>query len=1030
MNATQELNLDQPDAAREDPGAPIFGTNGASQPAARRVSRPTPGDSRRSARASSPPLDSWALLELLVHRWGWLVLGAAVFAAAGAFGGRAMWRPNYTCVTEMVRYDPPMASDAFRPRALTTPTLIAMIQSPALLQRVGSQLHPPQSAAQLANSLQVSLDRVSDITTVAVSGGDLQATADLANLFSKEAIAATQRIQKEEATEASAYVAQQLRETDTDIADLKAKGPEILAGRLIQPAASDKLADQIEAAREDLSVLLLQYTENHPLVRAQRAKVEALIEQKARAPKESPPSVPRAMGGSAARAGGLGTGADRDPDFDLLRTEQAQLDANRAMLINRQRAIQNFKDNPPGYFRVSVSATTKDALVHDRWLRISLFAVLCAIVGLVGTAGQILFLELVDNRLKTPADVERVTGLPVMATLGDLRHLTPAEQDLWAFRTWTTLQNRLSPSPNHGIVCGFTSAQEGEGRTTWVRLMARAANQCGFRVLTISARANTTKASNGADGKRSKHSPTSLPEPIPPESTALTTNVLAVPAQITEKLMGPHPEPIVHIPLPGWVWNLERRKQWHDALESWRKIDKIVILAELPPASVPETVLLGQNLPNLIWLTESAKSDASETASQLETLRDARCNLVGSVLNRQIAPPVKRRFTRWLGDSAAAVGILCLLSLSRAMAQDAENPQQPTRARSNISIHVGPHVAPIEPSTPKTDSGGPSTPVESGSNAEPVSVRPTLANGSFSVVTPARKAQWQEHLTLGPGDILAFRIFGQPELTREDVPIGPDGRISYLEAENVVAAGLTVDEFRESLGQELGKFRRSPQVYVYPISYQSKKYFVLGAVVKKGVFTLDRPTTIIEAVARARGLETTATERNVVETADFSRSFLARQGQHLGVDFEKLFLQGDLSQNVPIEPGDYLYFPAGSSQQIYVLGEVRNPGTLGFGPNIGTLAAIAMRGGFTDRAWKQRLMVVRGSLNHPDAFIVDANAVLMGQAPDFKLEPKDIVYVCSRPWIRVEEILDLAATAFVESAVVTWTDVHAGPKFH
>jgi len=44
-------------------------------------------------------------------------------------------------------------------------------------------------------------------------------------------------------------------------------------------------------------------------------------------------------------------------------------------------------------------------------------------------------------------------------------------------------------------------------------------------------------------------------------SSALTSNVLTSPAKVTEKLTGPNSQPVVHIPLPGWVWNLERRKQ-------------------------------------------------------------------------------------------------------------------------------------------------------------------------------------------------------------------------------------------------------------------------------------------------------------------------------------------------------------------------------------------------------------------------------------------------------------------------------------
>jgi hypothetical protein len=43
------------------------------------------------------------------------------------------------------------------------------------------------------------------------------------------------------------------------------------------------------------------------------------------------------------------------------------------------------------------------------------------------------------------------------------------------------------------------------------------------------------------------------------------------------------------------------------------------------------------------------------------------------------------------------------------------------------------------------------------------------------------------------------------------------------------------------------------------------------------------------------------------------------------------------------------------------------------------------------------------------------------------LEPGDIVYVSNRPWLLGEELLDRAASAFVESAVVTWTGLNVGP---
>jgi protein involved in polysaccharide export with SLBB domain len=202
---------------------------------------------------------------------------------------------------------------------------------------------------------------------------------------------------------------------------------------------------------------------------------------------------------------------------------------------------------------------------------------------------------------------------------------------------------------------------------------------------------------------------------------------------------------------------------------------------------------------------------------------------------------------------------------------------------------------------------------------------------------------------------------------------------------------------------------------------------MLGTVVTKGVFDLDHPITVIEAVARARGFETATSQGDTVDSTDFAHSFLSRGGKRVPVDFERLFMHGDLSQNVMLEPGDYLYFPASSSGEIYVLGQVGLPGPVAYDSGVSVLSAIISRGGFTERAWTARVLVLRGSLDNPVAFKVDVSRALTGDAPNMALQPGDLVYVSDRPWYRAEELLDHAASAFVESAVVTWTGLNVGP---
>ena len=289
------------------------------------------------------------------------------------------------------------------------------------------------------------------------------------------------------------------------------------------------------------------------------------------------------------------------------------------------------------------------------------------------------------------------------------------------------------------------------------------------------------------------------------------------------------------------------------------------------------------------------------------------------------------------------------------------------------------------------------------------------------------KAAWQTRYTLGPNDVVSFAFYGRPDLTRIGVLIGPDGRLGYLEAQGVMASGLTLDELREAVTAELAKYYRKPRVVVTPGEFRSKKFYVLGKVVNKGAYTLERPFTVIEAVAQAGGLETGIFQLNTVELADLPRSFLIRNQQRVAVDFEKLFRYGDLSQNILLEPDDYIYFPSSIANEIYVLGSVRSPGAQGLAIDASVVGAVTLGGGFTERAYKQRVLVVRGGLENPERFVINVADILAGKRPDFRLEPRDIVYVSDRPWARVEDLADVAATAFITTMVTVWTGGSIGP---
>jgi polysaccharide biosynthesis/export protein len=964
------------------------------------------GNGHRTAPQPSSPFTVWTALDLLSRRWGWIFLGALLGGAGLFVLGTKIVKPKFTATGQLMRHDTPASQEFFQDLKVSSDTFAGLIRSPALLTRVGAEMDPPLPPEKLIKCIKVEPQVDSDMITVWLAARSPKAAVDGLDVYLREAEKFGKEYQQDKAREtAHNFLKSQVNQLEQDIElignQMRGKaGFAPLARKLDQVgtnlnALSANLATSQSSMMVDLQVQRLnkaflelnelqsKFTDIHPDVKAKKTLVEELKFQLQTA----------ATNGNPAHAGfpssmGPKSGDSFDPELDMMRTKFRSLDEARIQLNQRLFIAEVFATNAPGLARIFARPTIKTVETNMRWAKIGLVTVFGGFAGVGAMLGIILLIELTGRKLKTPEDLSRITKLPVLATLGDLGRMDEHDRSQWAFRAWTMLQGRLSRSANHGLVCGITSSANGEGRSTWISMLAEAASLTGFRVLTISTRPSPTH-SQLSEGDVGEPEPNFPVDPGINEAnhhaSALATNVLTSPARVTEQLTGPNSQPVVHIPLPGWVWNLERRKQWREALLHWRKIDNLVILVELPPADVAEAVLLGSNLPNLLWLADTDVADAAETRAQLETLRHARCNLVGAVLNRDSSRSIKRNFPRWVECTTLLLGLSVLM------------------ARGQEVIPPTPAPAVVPPAVAETS--------------------PPSTNLHFSVVNPSQRAAWQQRLTVGPGDVLTFGVYGQPELTRIDVAIPPDGVITFLEARNVVATGLTIDELRGKLDEELGKFRRAPRTIITPVSFRSKKYYMLGKVMTKGVYTLDRPITVLEALARAHGFESGLIDRNIVDLADMQRSFLVREGKRIPLNFERLFQHGDLSQNIAIEPNDYIYFSPAGLREVYVVGEVRLPGPVSYTPSTTIIAAITERGGYTERAFKMRVLVVRGSINNPQTFAVNTHAILDGNAPDFKLEPRDIVYVNSRPFIRVEELADLAATAFIQSLISSWVGV-------
>jgi polysaccharide biosynthesis/export protein len=129
---------------------------------------------------------------------------------------------------------------------------------------------------------------------------------------------------------------------------------------------------------------------------------------------------------------------------------------------------------------------------------------------------------------------------------------------------------------------------------------------------------------------------------------------------------------------------------------------------------------------------------------------------------------------------------------------------------------------------------------------------------------PAGVSPAFEDYRLGPLDVIEISVFEVPELTKTR-QINSGGRISLPLIGQVTAGGRTISELEREIEARLAKdYLQSPQVSVFVKEYTSQRITVEGAVNSPGVFPISGRTTLLQAIAMAKGPDRTADESGVI----------------------------------------------------------------------------------------------------------------------------------------------------------------------
>lgn len=258
----------------------------------------------------------------------------------------------------------------------------------------------------------------------------------------------------------------------------------------------------------------------------------------------------------------------------------------------------------------------------------------------------------------------------------------------------------------------------------------------------------------------------------------------------------------------------------------------------------------------------------------------------------------------------------------------------------------------------------------------------------FLSLFPAPTLHATEEYRVGPGDVIEIRVFGEDDLGRT-VRVSGDGVVSYPLIGRVTVLNLTALEIADRVTQMLAKdFLVNPQVTVNIQQFISRQVQILGAVKAPGTYNLTGRTTVTALLARAGG----------ISDQGGKTLLLVREGEKPGeflppsrIDAYALLNRGDRSQDLEAKGGDVLFVPR--ANEVYVMGEVTQPGAVLYQEGMTLLQAISKVGAFKPTAAPNRVQIIRRLNGKEEILRIDAKKIQDGLERDQILQPEDLITV-------------------------------------
>ena len=220
---------------------------------------------------------------------------------------------------------------------------------------------------------------------------------------------------------------------------------------------------------------------------------------------------------------------------------------------------------------------------------------------------------------------------------------------------------------------------------------------------------------------------------------------------------------------------------------------------------------------------------------------------------------------------------------------------------------------------------------------------------------------------LGPGDLIELNFFSNPEYNGQ-YSILNDGTISLPFIGNVTIEGNNIDEAINIIEEKLSEEFISPKIYLRIINTRVIGISVIGEITRPGYYQLTKNNnntlglpTVVDAIKKAGGINIYS-DLNNIELIRKLPSSSKKSFKKTNLNLIKLIFEGDQQQNLLIHDGDVIKISkrkepinknfdkaranlAPNKILVYVIGEVKNPGSVELNSNNTISQAISAVGG-------------------------------------------------------------------------------------